>query len=213
MGYLLNNWIITLIGAVLGFKLPGKYLMLMRKKRKDMMDKQLEPALQQIATLHRINHSLELAVEQALSSIPSPLHEEFIQMLTDLRVAGMSLDEAMGRMAGRLDLPDFHFFTKVALLTQRYGGETRELMLHVPQTIRERQIIRAELETEIAGARQQAWLLMAGTPVFFIIYKILRPDFVRILTETAPGKVGMAIVALFSLISLVLIEKISEPVS
>ncbi|HEX3030622.1 MAG TPA: hypothetical protein VHS59_00035, partial [Bacillota bacterium] len=143
----------------------------------------------------------------------SPLKDEFLQMLSDMRMAGMNLEEALVRLAGRLDLPDFYFFTKVALMTQRYGGETRDLMLQIPQTIRERQIIRAELETEIAGAKQQAWLLLAGTPLFFVIYRVLRPDFVRVLTETPAGQMGMAVVAVLSLISIFLIEKIAEPVS
>lgn len=212
VGFYLNNWLISVMCGYLGYKIPERALMYLQEKRKVLLAKQMEPALQQIANLYRITQSMESALEQSVISMAPPLKGEFLQMLSDIRVAGMTMEEALARLADRLDLRDFDFFVKIALLTQKYGGETKELMLQIPQTIRERQMIRAELETEIAGAKQQAWILLAGTPIFFIIYKVLRPDFAAILTETAQGKIGMAIVALLSLISIYLFEKITRPV-
>ncbi len=213
LGQYLNNWFISLLCGYLGCQIPRRSLSFLRDRRKQVLSRQLEPALQQISNLYRINRSMEMAFEQTVISLPSPLKEEILRMLSDIRVAGMTLEEAMIRLAARLDLQDFNFFVKITLLAQKYGGETKELMLQIPQTIRERQMIRAELETEVAGAKQQAWLLLAGTPLFFIVYKFLRPDFALILTGTTAGKIGMAVVALLSLVSIFLIEKITEPVT
>lgn len=212
-GLAVNNWVIALAGVFIGIKLPPKILVQIKGKRKILLSRHLEPALQQIATIYRINSSLETTFEQVITSIPSPLKEEFEQMVSDVKVAGMSLEEALNRLANRLDLADFYYFARIALMTQRYGGETRELMLHIPQTIRDRQLMRAELETEIAGAKQQAWILLAATPLFFIVYRVMRPDFVKILTDTTQGRVGMGVVALLSLVSVFLIDKISEQIS
>lgn len=212
-GLTINNWVIALAGVFLGIKLPNKILMHLKEKRKILLARQLEPTLQQIAIIYRINNSLETTFEQVLTTIPTPLSEEFEQMLSDLKVAGMSLEESLNRLANRLDLVDFHYFVRIALMTQRYGGETRELLLQIPQTIRDRQLMRAELETEIAGAKQQAWILLAATPVFFIVYWIMRPDFVKILTDTTQGKIGMSLVALLSMVSVFFIDKISEQIT
>lgn len=213
VGQYLNNWFISLLCGYLGFKVPQRVLRYLQERRKALLSLQMEPALQQIANLYRINRSMEKALEQAMATMAPPLKDEFQKMQSDIRVAGMNLEEALVRLAARLDLRDFDFFVKIALLAQKFGGETKELMLQIPQTIRERQMIRAELETEVAGAKQQAWLLLAGTPLFFVVYKFLRPDFAQILTGTTPGKLGMAVVALLSLVSVLLIEKITEPVA
>ncbi len=213
VGRYLNNWFISIICGYLGYKVPQRVLRYLQERRKALLSLQMEPALQQIANLYRISRSMEKAFEQAVATMASPLKDEFQKMQSDLRVAGMTLEEALVRLAARLDLRDFDFFVKIALLAQKFGGETKELMLQIPQTIRERQMIRAELETEVAGAKQQAWLLMAGTPLFFVVYKFLRPDFAQILTGTTPGRLGMAVVALLSLVSVLLIEKITEPVA
>jgi tight adherence protein B len=213
VGQYLNNWFITIICGYLGFKIPQRVLRYLQDRRKALLSMQMEPALQQIANLYRISQSMEQALEQAVLTMASPLKDEFQKTLSDIRVAGMSLEEALVRLAARLGLRDFDFFVKITLLAQKFGGETKELMLQIPQTIRERQMIRAELETEVAGAKQQAWLLMSGTPLFFVVYKLLRPDFAQMLTETTPGKLGMAVVALLSLISVLLIEKITEPIT
>ncbi|HEX3031399.1 MAG TPA: type II secretion system F family protein [Bacillota bacterium] len=213
VGLNVKNWGIAIIGALIGYNLPSKLLNHLREKRRALLSRQLEPALQQIATLYKINNSLEATFEQALSSIQPPLSEEFEQLLSDVRVAGMSLDEALMRLANRLELPDFTYFARIALISQQYGGETRELIAQIPQTIRDRQLMRAELETELASAKQQAWLLLAATPVFFMVYRLMRPDFVKILTDSSVGRTGMLIVAGLSLISVLLIDKISEPVT
>lgn len=213
VGQYLNNWFISLLCGYLGFKVPQRVLRYLQERRKALLSLQMEPALQQIANLYRISRSMEKALEQAMVTMAPPLKDEFQKMQSDIRVAGMNLEEALVRLAARLDLRDFDFFVKIALLAQKFGGETKELMLQIPQTIRERQMIRAELETEVAGAKQQAWLLLAGTPLFFVVYKFLRPDFAQILTGTASGKLGMAVVALLSLVSVLLIEKITEPVA
>lgn len=212
-GFAVNNWVIALAGAFIGIKLPQKILVHLKEKRKTVLARQLEPTLQQIATIYRINNSLETTFDQVLTTIPSPLREEFERMVSDLKVAGMSLEESLNRLANRLDLEDFRYFVRIALMSQKYGGETRELLLQIPQTIRDRQLMRAELETEIAGAKQQAWLLLAATPVFFIVYRVMRPDFVKILTDTNQGKTGMGIVAVLSMVSVFIIDKISEQIS
>jgi len=213
LGLSLNNWFIALIGAYMGFQIPKKVIQYLRDKRQQIIARQVEPALQQIANLYRITQSIEKAVEEATSTMASPLREEFERLQSDLKIAGMTLEQALLRLSHRLGNKDFEFFTKIALLTRKYGGETKDLMLQIPQTIRERQMIRAELETELAGAKQQSWLLLAGTPLFFIVYKLMRPDFAQILTTTAMGKLGMSVVAVLTLVSIALIEKITEPLS
>lgn len=207
-----NNPLITLVALYIGYKLPFVILEYIAKKKQEEIDEHIEAVLTQIGNVYGTIGSLEKSIEESISSMPSPLKEEFQKALSDMKVAGMTLEEALASLSVRLNNRDFDFWVKIALLATEIGGETRELMLQIPETIRERKALRDELFTELAGLKFQGWILFLGTPIIFILYKFTRPDFASILTDTMVGKFMTTIIAIICIFSLWLIEKISKPV-
>lgn len=207
-----NNPLITVVALYIGYKLPFVILEYIAKKKQEEIDEHIEAVLTQIGNVYGTIGSLEKSIEESISSMPSPLKEEFQKTLSDMKVAGMTLEEALVNLSVRLNNRDFDFWVKIALLATEIGGETRELMLQIPETIRERKSLRDELFTELAGLKFQGWILFMGTPIIFILYKFTRPDFASILTHTMAGKIMTTIIAVICIFSLWLIEKISKPV-
>lgn len=207
-----KNPLITLVALYIGYKLPFVILEYMARRKQEEIDEHMEAVLTQIGNVYGTIGSLEKAIEEAIPSMPSPLREEFQKTLADMKVAGMTLAEALMSLSVRLNNKDFDFWVKIALLATEIGGETRELMLQIPDTIRERKSLRDELFTELSGLKFQGWILFSGTPLIFLLYKLMRPDFAMILTDTMTGKVVTTIVAVICIGSLWLIEKISKPV-
>jgi tight adherence protein B len=209
---LFNNPLITLIALYVGYKLPFLILEYLARKNQEEIDEHIDQVLAQIGNIFGTIGSLEKSIEETIGTMPSPLKEEFAKTISDMKVAGLTLGEALQSLAVRLNNKDFDFWVKISLLTTEIGGETRELMLQIPETIRERKSLRDELSTELSGTKFQGWILFAGTPILFLIYKIMRPDFASILTDTLAGKIITSFVALVCILSLWLIEKISKPV-
>lgn len=209
-GVLLNNFILVIVFSYVGLKLPGKVRDVLRSRSQKEIDKNLEPVLQQLANVYGLSGSYERALEQVIPAMSEPLKGYFEACLQEIQRTGFSLEEALERLNKKIDNKTFHFFNQIILLNQRYGGDSRELMLQVPQTIRDRQLMTAELEAELSGAKQQSWILLGLTPLFLAVFHLIQPEFARILTETNTGRIGLAIVGVLMVISYFLMEKIME---
>lgn len=209
-GLLLNNFILIIVFSYVGFKLPAKVREVLRSRYQKEIDKHLEPVLQQLGNVYGLSGSYERALEQVIPAMSEPLKGYFEACLQEIQRTGFSLEEALERLNKKIDNKNFHFFNQIILLNQRYGGDSRELMLQVPQTIRDRQLMTAELEAELSGAKQQSWILLGLTPLFLAVFHLLQPEFARILTETNAGQTGLAIVGVLMVISYLLMEKIMK---
>lgn len=209
-GVLLNNFILIISFSYVGFKLPTKLRAVLRSRSQKEVDKHLEPVLQQLANVYGLSGSYERALEQVIPAMSDPLKGYFEACLQEIQRTGFSLEEALERLDKKIDNKNFHFFNQIILLNQQYGGDSRELMLQVPQTIRDRQLMTAELEAELSGAKQQSWILLALTPLFLAVFHLLQPEFAKILTETNAGRIGLGIVGVLMVVSYLLMEKIMK---
>lgn len=207
-----NNPLITLVFVYIGYKLPFVVFEYVAKKKQEEIDKHIEGVLTQISAIYGTVGTLEQCIEKSIPTMPSPVKELFEQAMTDMKIAGRDLSDTLENLAIRINNKDFDFWVKIALIAVDIGGETRKLMLQIPETIRERKNLRDELETELSGLKFQGWILFSGTPLIFLTYKILRPDFASVLTDTFAGKVTTTVIAIICILSLWLINKLSRPV-
>ena len=91
LGYLghstFNNPLISVVSLYIGYRLPFVILEYIARKKQEEIDENIEAVLTQIGNVYGTIGSLEKSIEESISSMPSPLKEEFRKTIADIKVA------------------------------------------------------------------------------------------------------------------------------
>jgi tight adherence protein B len=124
---------------------------------------QLPPNLQILASALRAGHSFLGAFASSVDNAHEPSRSELGRVLADERL-GVPTDEAIRRVAVRMESRDLEQVALLAELARTTGGNSAEVLDTVVQTIRERADVRRLVRTLTAQGRMARWIL-TGLPV------------------------------------------------
>ncbi|MFN7056752.1 type II secretion system F family protein [Hyphomonas sp.] len=173
----LGGW----IAAVIAFPLvlvAGPLLVLRHfaAARAKKLAGQLPDALQIVCRSLEAGHPVATAVGLVAREMPDPIGTEF-GMAADEVSYGMSLTNAVQRMAERAGDPDVELFAATVRLQEKTGGNLTELLKANTTTIRERQTMRLKVRAASAEGRASAMILTAAPFVVMAGIHLMRPEF------------------------------------
>lgn len=117
---------------------------------------------------------------------PSPIREEFIELVEQQRV-GVPLSDAFERMMTRLPLPEVKFFSIVIAIQQQAGGNLSEALGNLSTVLRDRKKMQAKVKALSAEAKASAWVLGALPFIVMTMVYLTTPDYISILFRTKVG--------------------------
>ncbi len=140
---------------------------------------QLPPNLQVLASALRIGHSFVGALTVVVENAHEPSRSELQRVVADERL-GVPLEDAIQRVAVRMDSRDLEQVALLAQLQRTAGGNSAEVLDTVIETLRERADIRRLVKTLTAQGRMARWILTAlpigvGLFMFFGRNELMRP--------------------------------------
>lgn len=165
------------------------------RKRMVLFDEQLEQALATMANSLKAGLSLVQAVEVAAKEGQTPLRAEFEKVLEEYRV-GLPLNEAFERLRDRIDSEDLKFFTQALSVHRESGGNLVEILSGLSGTIRDRRMLRGELQSKTAEARSAANVLLIAPPALSLYFFVFQPNLVSPLFEESTGKLALGYAAI-----------------
>ena len=165
------------------------------RKRMVLFDEQLEQALATMANSLKAGLSLVQAVEIAAKEGQTPLRAEFEKVLEEYRV-GLPLNEAFERLRDRIDSEDLKFFTQALSVHRESGGNLVEILSGLSGTIRDRRMLRGELQSKTAEARSAANVLLIAPPALSLYFFVFQPNLVSPLFEESTGKLALGYAAI-----------------
>lgn len=169
----------AIAGAAAGFAVlvgSAARLRLLRKRRKELLDRQLARALPQIAASVRSSLTLERALRTAASHVEDPLREELARVLADTAY-GTSLAAAFEALARRTGSPDVRALAAAVRIQQRFGGAVAPVLDLVAAHAAARLCASRELKTELAGTRLAKWFVALAMPAIFFLMFATNADF------------------------------------
>ncbi len=176
-GYYLGGWwaavpvyLIVLFAAPI---LVIRHLALQRAKK---MAAQLPDALQIVCRSLEAGHPVATAVGLVAREMPDPIGTEF-GMTADEVSYGMSLTNAVQRMAERAGDPDVELFAATVRLQEKTGGNLTELLKSNTDTIRGRQTMRLKVRAASSEGRTSAMILTAAPFLVMTVIHLMRPEF------------------------------------
>lgn len=137
---------------------------------------QLPDALQIVCRSLEAGHPVATAVALVAREMPDPIGTEF-GMTADEVSYGMSLTNAVQRMAERAGDPDVELFAATVRLQEKTGGNLTELLKSNTDTIRGRQTMRLKVRAASSEGRTSAMILTSAPFLVMGAIHMLRPEF------------------------------------
>lgn len=145
-------------------------------QRAKKLASQLPDALQIVCRSLEAGHPVATAVGLVAREMPDPIGTEF-GMTADEVSYGMSLTNAVQRMAERSGDPDVELFAATVRLQEKTGGNLTELLKANTNTIRERQTMRLKVRAASSEGRTSAMILTSAPFLVMGAIHMMRPEF------------------------------------
>lgn len=207
------SWLLTeqaLVGGVVLLVVPAGfagYLDRRIRKRRQAFEEQLPPTLGLIASSLRAGHTLLRSIDMMVEETPPPMSEEFERVLAETRL-GLSLVDALDRMAERVDVPDFEWIVHAIRIQQQTGGKLADLLFTLADYMREREEVRREVRVLTAEGRFSA-IVLAALPFLVAVWlQISNPGYFSVMLSGGGVLLLLAAAALMGIGVFIIVQMV-----
>lgn len=178
---------------------PYFYIERKRNARLVRLEYQLPEVGDMIARSLRAGHAFPSTVQMVADEMPEPMAGEF-RLVADEVKFGVSMAEALQRLAYRIPLTDLRYMVVAILIQRETGGNLADLMTSISSLIRERLKLLGQIRTLSAEGRLSAWVLALLPFGVCIFLGLTNPGYFNQLIDDPAGKdlimaaIGMMIV-------------------
>lgn len=192
----------VLLGVIVGVAaapvVVWQVLRLGQQRYRDRFRRQFLPALEIIVRGLRSGMPLLSALQVVQKEIDGPMRAEFRRLLDDLAL-GLSLAQAVERMADRVPTTEVRFFAAAIAFQARTGGRLSEALENLAGTLRARDLLDQRIRTVSHEARTSA-IIIAVLPVLVTLGLFLfSPDYIALLFSNSLGRTVLVAAALWML--------------
>lgn len=176
---------------------------------RDKFATQLPGNVQILASALRSGHSFAGALAVVVENADEPSRGELRRAVADDQL-GIPLEEALRRVATRMESRDLEQVALVAELQRTTGGNAAEVLDVVVNTIRDREDVRRLVQTLTAQGRLARWILTGLPVVVGLGFYLIQPRVAGPMYHTTFGQVALVVAALMVATGSLLIQKIVE---
>ncbi|MCL5611352.1 MAG: type II secretion system F family protein [Chloroflexi bacterium] len=167
-----------LIGAVVGFFLPGRYVNRQKAKRLSKFNDQLADMINLMVNGLRAGYSTMQAMEAVSKELPSPIADEFRRVVQEMQI-GISMEGALENLLRRIPSDDLDFMVTAINVQREVGGNLSEILDTISFTIRERVKIKGEIRVMTSTVRASGTLLSLIPIGLTVVLWFLNPKYLR----------------------------------
>ncbi len=182
---------VALAMATVGALCPLLIVQRQRHQRLRALELQLPEAADLISRSLRAGHALPSTLQMLADEMPNPIAAEF-RMVSDEVNFGLSMSEALQRLASRVPLPDLQYLVIAVLIQREAGGNLSELMSKVSQLVRQRLKLRGDVRVMSAEGRLSAWILCLLPVGVSGMFALTSPDYLKRFFDDPAGPVLLA---------------------
>lgn len=194
-----QNWYIALFTAFLGLFYPKIKIKKLTEKRINMLRLQFKDMLYYLGSSLSAGRSVESAFTQVYSSLKnlypdgkSDIVREIEIILKRLRT-NENIEDILKDFANRSGTEEIHHFADIFSVCKRSGGNLIEVVRTTSRMISERIEIKQEIETGLAGKKQEQ-RIMTLSPILMVIFiSKMSGEFIQPLFSTEVGRIVMTV--------------------
>lgn len=201
-----KNYLISAIMMFCFSALPFFYLRIKKTRRVEKFQKQLPDGLELMARALKAGHAFTSGMKLAADEFDDPLGPEFENTI-DMINFGVSVPDALKKMASRIDCPELKYFVVSVILQKETGGNLAEIIENLAELIRKRFQLEDKVKTLAAEGKLSAIILIA-LPIFVVIFlRFSNPDYINTLVVDPIGRVVAGVCVLLMGIGVIIIKK------
>lgn len=213
---ILKNEYLTIVSFFLGFIIPNQIITIMKNKRTAVMDKQVGSFLQMVTERYSNTKDFAKAIEDCVEDFrgSEPFFSELRDTVLEMQV-GVSTSNALKALSKRTGSKYLSRLGDYYSLALKLGTpEARNTLLKQSYyQYEEDRKIKKELKMATSGYATEAYIMIAFIPVTMVYNAFTNDDYIRFMTETQIGKIGMTgIVAVIIGCIWVVSSKLSAPI-
>lgn len=186
---ILSGGLVLAIGlsVALAAVTPIVFLKLKASKRVRDLEEQLPDILDLIAGSLRSGWGIQQAIDLVVDEVGNPASSEFRRTQAEARL-GLPLEEALSRMAERVDSADLRWTVSAISIQREVGGNLAEVLNTVAHTIRERAELRRQVSALTAEGRYS--LVVLTVLPFFVFFALfaVNPEYMLVALQTPAGQ-------------------------
>ena len=186
-GNVLMGLLAVLIG---GAGVPHWYLAFRRKKRLSKFSLDFPAAIDVIVRGIKAGLPLGDCFRIVGSEAPEPLATEFRGMI-EAQQMGMTIGEAVERLAQRVPTPEANFFAIVIMIQQKTGGNLSEALGNLSRVLRDRKKMKHKIKAMASEATASAAIIAALPFIVSILVYLTSPAYIMLLFTTSTGNVTL----------------------
>jgi len=207
--FLLKNVIGFFAGALVGLIIPNVIANFAKKSRQGKFIKQLNDVLTIASSSLRGGLSLIQTFEAISEDMDKPSNEEFGLLIREVRM-GVSLEEALKRLAQRMPSEEIDLIVSAILVSRETGGDIIKTFSNLITTMRDKAEVKEMVTTLTLQAKIQGLVMFALPFVFIYVVTNTNPEHFNVFFETDVGKMMLFVAVILEIISVFLIYKFSQ---
>ena len=170
-----------------GFGLPSWFLSFRKKRRLASFVNEFPNAVDIVIRGVKAGLPLGDCLRIIATESPEPLRSEFRQVV-EAQAVGLTVTEAVERMAERVPVTESHFFAIVIGIQQKSGGNLTEALGNLSRVIRDRKKMRGKIKAVSSEAKASAGIIGALPFVVGGMVYLTSPDYMSLLFTTNTGR-------------------------
>jgi len=205
LGFILTrNFLISLIGMVVGVVFPFLLVRFIDAKRRSKFSAQLGDGLMIMSSCLKGGLTLIQSFEVLAEEMEPPIGQEVSLLIREIKV-GVSLEEALNRLEKRMPSEEMTLITSAILVARETGGDLTKVFAKLIETIRDRMKLKEMVQTLTLQARLQAVIISLLGPIFAVVVLQINPDHFQVMWQNEIGKILLFAAGFLQLIGIILI--------
>ena len=184
--FLVNRFLVSVVVVLLAAFVPLLVLNVAVNSRRHRFEAQLPDVLTMISSSLRAGWGVQQALELVVQEAGPPAAQEFRRVQTETRL-GMPIEEALQKMADRLQSEDYQSAVTAIIIQREVGGNLAEVLDIVAKTVRDRASLRRQISALTAEGRLSAYILVLLPILLALFLASTRPEYMLPFVTTTMG--------------------------
>ncbi|GHT65593.1 hypothetical protein AGMMS50222_05930 [Endomicrobiia bacterium] len=180
-----------------------------KRKRTNLIDKQVVEALTIIKNLLQAGQSLQNALLTAKNELNEPIKFEFKQM-SDSLALGISLEKALEELSRKTESKEFKLMLDTIRISKDTGASVKDIFDKIIDSTSRRIDVRSKINALTAQGKMSGNIVSVMPFIVVFLMYIIEPDMIKPLFVTLPGSILLLIVVAMVLAGSFVIRKMTE---
>lgn len=165
---------------------PTAYIEMMRRKRVEQIEEQLDNFILALANALKTTPSIGAAFNSVAAVISNPMRQEVDLALKEMKV-GSTLEQALLHMAARVGSRQLDSALSSILIGRQVGGNLPKVLETTAGTLREMRRLEGVVRTKTAEGKAQLWVIALMPFGLLMGLNVLWPGYFDPLTKSLVG--------------------------